>query len=133
MISVDTSVLIDLFKGARTSGAQTLRQLEEDDIPFAVPAICAQEVLAGARDEPEWDLLLSYLETQRLMVPREPWSTHRGAARIMLDCRRKGLTIRSSVDCLIAQLALEGDHALLHRDADFDRIAQVRPLRAWSP
>lgn len=56
-------------------------------------------------------------------------AAHREAARIFFDCRRQGLTIRSSVDCLVAQLVLENDGILLHKDDDFERIAQVRPLR----
>ena len=51
-------------------------------------------------------------------------------ARVFFDCRRKGLTVRSSTDCLIAALALERGDVLLHDDADFDAIAKVRPLRS---
>jgi predicted nucleic acid-binding protein len=129
MIVVDTSVLIDFFRGSETSGADTFAALERDDVPFALPAICCQELLAGARDEAEWDLLCSYLETQPVLAPADPWITHVAAARIMFDCRRRGLTVRSAVDCLIAQLVLETEGTLLHADADFDVIAQVRPLR----
>lgn len=49
----------------------------------------------------------------------------------MMECRTKGLPVRGAVDCLIAELALENDAVLLHCDADFDRIALVRPLRCW--
>jgi predicted nucleic acid-binding protein len=62
-------------------------------------------------------------------MPRDQWSTHRDAARIYYDCRRKGLTIRSSIDCFIAQLVLEEDGVLLHDDGDFERIREVRPLQ----
>jgi len=44
--------------------------------------------------------------------------------------RCKGLTVRSTIDCLIAQLVLEEEGELLHDDDDFDLIARVRPLRA---
>jgi predicted nucleic acid-binding protein len=129
VIVVDTSVLVDFFRGRATPAGERLRQLELDEVPFAIPAICCQEVLGGARDEREWDLLRSYLETQHLLLPEDPWRVHRDAARIMFDCRRQGVTIRGSVDCLIAQLVLDTDGALLHSDADFDRIKAVRPLR----
>ncbi|HEV7515928.1 MAG TPA: PIN domain-containing protein, partial [Thermoanaerobaculia bacterium] len=120
MIVVDTSVLIDFFRGRDLPGAERLRRLEEEQTPFALPAICCQEVLQGARDQLEWDLLLEYLESQELLFPRALWSTHRNAARIFYDCRRKDLTIRSSVDCFIAQLVLETDSVLLHNDEDFE-------------
>ena len=58
-----------------------------------------------------------------------PAVTYREAARIYYDCRRRGLTLRSTVDCFIAQLAIEVDGVLLHNDGDFESIAQVRPLR----
>lgn len=129
MIIVDTSVLIDFLRGEDLPGAARLRRLEEEAIPFAVPAVCCQEVLQGAKNEKEWRLLGDYLGSQRLLVPLEPWSTHREAARIYFDCRRQGLTVRSSIDCYIAQLALEEDGVLLHNDRDFETIQQVRPLR----
>jgi len=43
--------------------------------------------------------------------------------------RNRGLTVRSSVDCLIAACALRHDLDVLHRDRDFEAIAHVSPLR----
>ena len=129
MIVVDTSILIDFFRGRGTPGGEQLRRLERDEIPFAIPAVCCQELLAGARDESEWRLLLTSLETQHLLMPEDPWRTHREAARIMFDARRAGIRIRGSVQCFIAQLVLEYAGTLLHSDADFERIKAVRPLR----
>lgn len=129
MIVVDTSVLVDFFRGERTAATERLRRLEVDRVPFAIPGVCCQELLAGARDDKEWRLLYSYLETQNVLWPADPWFCHAEAARIMFDCRNRGLRVRGSVDCLIAQLTLEYDGALLHSDKDFDMIALVRPLR----
>jgi predicted nucleic acid-binding protein len=129
MIVVDTSVLVDFFRGVDTSAARALDRIERDDVPFGIPVICCQELLQGARDEPEWRLLVKYLVTQRQVAPRDHWATHEAAARIYFDCRRRGVTIRSTVDCLIAQLVLENDGVLLHDDEDFERISEVRPLR----
>jgi predicted nucleic acid-binding protein len=129
MIVVDSSVLIDFFRGKRSAATKRFRALEGEGVPFALPAICAQEVLQGAKDEKEWRLLAEYLGTQRLLFPRDPWDLHLQAARMYFDCRRKGLTVRSSIDCIIAQLVLEEDGVLLHDDEDFDRIQKVRPLK----
>jgi hypothetical protein len=129
VIVVDTSFLIDFLRGRSTPEAGRLHQLEEDGTPFALPAPCCQEVLQGARTVREWDLLADYLEGQAILVPADPWATHVASARIFFDCRRRGLTIRSSIDCLIAQLVLDEDGVLLHSDQDFDRIARVRPLK----
>ncbi len=83
-----------------------------------------------------WNLLERHLATQRLVTPGDPWTTHREAARIHFDARRRGITIRSTVDCCIAQLALEGRHILLHADRDLEAVRAVRPLRTigtWPP
>jgi predicted nucleic acid-binding protein len=129
VIVLDTSVLIDFFRGRRTVQTERLRQLELEEVPFSIPAVCGQEVLAGARDEEEWQLLLEYLETQEILWPGDPWLTHREAARIWFECRRAGMTVRSSVDCFIAQLVLEAGGILLHADKDFELIKRLRPLR----
>lgn len=129
MIVVDTSVLIPFLKGSRLGPAQRLREIEHDGLPVAIPAVCGQEVLQGAKDEREWGMLLGALSTQKILLPADPRQTHIEAARIFFDCRRKGITIRSTLDCLIAQLVLENDGILLHDDEDFDRIKKIRPLR----
>ena len=54
---------------------------------------------------------------------------HIAAARIYFDCRRRGSTVRSSLDCYIAAIALERGDELLHDDEDFEAIKRVRPLR----
>jgi predicted nucleic acid-binding protein len=129
IIVVDTSVLVDLFRGLKTPPADRLRNLEWEGIPFVVPVICFQEVLQGAKDEHEWKLLEGFFGSQDLLGSLDPVSSHREAARIYFDCRRKGLTIRSSIDCLIAQIVLERDGVLLHDDNDFEHIQKVRPLK----
>jgi predicted nucleic acid-binding protein len=126
MIFVDTSVLIDLLRGKSTRAADFLARLEEDDVPYAIPLLCCQEVMQGARDESEWRLLDANLSAQRLAVPSDLVALHREAARIFYDCRRKGITVRSSVDCLIAAQAIAAKATLLHDDEDFERMKKVR-------
>lgn len=130
MIFVDTSVLIDFLRGTTTLAVERLAQFEADGVPFAIPLICYQEVLQGARDQREWRLLDGYLKTQRLETPDDPRSLHFDAARVYFDCRRRGITVRSTVDCLIAAQVLCANGTLLHDDDDFDRVARVRPLKA---
>jgi len=129
MIVVDTSVLIDFLRGTRTAATDLFARLEEDAVSFMIPVVCFQEVLQGARDQKEWRLLNDYLGSQRLLVPDSPIDMHREAARIFFDARRKGITVRSTVDCMIAAQTLRQGATLLHDDEDFERIAAVRPLR----
>jgi predicted nucleic acid-binding protein len=129
LIFVDSSVLIDFLRGRSTTATGHLRQLELESSPVAIPGICCQEVLQGAKDEREWRLLRETFEARQIVFPRDPWEAHQKAARIFFDCRRRGLTIRSTIDCLVAQLVLENNGQLLHDDEDFERIRQVRPLQ----
>jgi predicted nucleic acid-binding protein len=129
MIVVDASALIAFLRGSPTPAASKLAELEQHGVPFAVPAICAQEVLQGARDAREWRVLERYLQGQSLLVPSDPWSTHAAAASIFVDCRRKGVSLRGTVDCLVAAMTLERDGVLLHEDRDFEKMKVVRPLR----
>ncbi|MEZ4264820.1 MAG: PIN domain-containing protein [Myxococcota bacterium] len=133
MIVVDSSVLVAFFRGADTANTRELARLEQDQIPYAIPGVCLQEVLQGARDESEWAVLHDYLSAQSIVGPQSERDTHIAAARLYYDCRRRGLAIRSTIDCAIAQLCLERDAALLHDDTDFERIASVAPLRRWWP
>ncbi len=129
MIVLDTSVLVDFLRGTAPAAAERLRQMEDQGTPFVLPAICCQEVLQGAKDSREWGLLLSYLDTQRILYPKASWSSCAEASRIFLARRRLGITIRSTQDCLIAQMVIEQNGILLHDDEDFKRIKGVRPLR----
>ena len=131
MILVDTSVLIDLLRGTDTPATRELERLERGGVPYHVPMICAQAVLQGARDDREWARLHRSLSTQRLLEPQSAWAVYVEAARIAYDTRRAGFTIRSAIDCLVAAQVLEQAGTLLHSDRDYDRIAQVRPLRTW--
>ena len=129
MLIVDTSVLISFLRGSATPQAQLLKSCEIEGIPYAIPLICAQEVLQGARDKSEWRVLDEYIFSQELLIPLDPYKTHREAARIYYDCRRRGITVRSGVDCLIAQICIEYKGQLLHEDDDYRRIAKVRKLQ----
>jgi predicted nucleic acid-binding protein len=133
MIAVDTSVLVALFRGEKGAAATKLREIELQGVAFYIPAICCQEVLQGARDEREWKRLVDVLATQKIMSAKDPWKTHLSAARIYYECRRRGITIRSTIDCFIAALALEYEAVLLHTDTDFERLKKVCPLRTLYP
>jgi len=131
VIVVDSSVLIGFFRGQTSPAIELLQELQLENAPFGIPGVCYQEVLQGAKDQKEWALLNNYLGSQQLLFAPDPWTTHREAARIYFDCRRKGITIRAAADCFIAQLTLERDDVLLHSDGDFESIRKVRPLKTF--
>jgi hypothetical protein len=127
VIAVDTSAVIDLLRNRPTALARNLELLIELGEPLGFPAPVAQELLQGARDEGEWRVLSRYVASQEILLPDH--ETYRRAAKIYYDCRRAGLTVRSSVNCLVAQLALDRGGFLLGDDRDYVAIATVRPLQ----
>ena len=131
MILADTSVLIDFLEGRETESGQRLKTVLQQGIPFGINSFIYQEVLQGAKSEKEYRLLKKYLETQRFYHPKDPVESFAKAARIYFDCRRKGVTIRSTIDCIIAQTAIEHDLFLLHNDSDYDAMASVIPLKIY--
>jgi predicted nucleic acid-binding protein len=93
---------------------------------YTTQALSTIKTLRG-RDEQEWSLLQDYLVGQNyLELSSDGWSD---AARIYYDLRRKGLTVRSTIDCCIAQTAIYHQAVLVHNDRDFETIAQVRSLQ----
>ena len=126
MVLVDTSVWVNVFRDATGAERDALQTVIGDD-DVVLTRFNQLELLQGARDEQEWTLLVSYLDTQEY-VEAQP-DTWRNAARIFFELRRHGRTVRSPIDCCIAQLALEHDALLVHRDRDFEAIANARALR----
>jgi predicted nucleic acid-binding protein len=131
MILVDSSVLIEFLKGLQTEGSIKFDALLRQGLPFGISSVIFQEVLQGAGSEKEFSLLNEYLSTQRFYHLKDPIHSYREASRIYMKCRRKGITIRSTIDCLIAQTALENDLLLLHNDNDFVAMAKVIPLKFY--
>jgi predicted nucleic acid-binding protein len=126
MLLIDTSVWIAVF---RDRTGQVRQQLETliDNRDVLLTRFTQLELLQGSLDEKEWNLLSTYLDTQDYIEPTS--NSWQAAARIYYDLRRKGLTVRSPIDCCIAQAALENNLLLIHNDRDFETIAKVRSLQ----
>ena len=129
MILVDTSILIDFFKGKAHEGTTKFDSVLLKSIPFGINSIIFQEVLQGSRSEKEYKLLKDYLSKQTFFHPKDAVESFADAARIYFDCRKAGITIRSTIDCIIAQTALEHDLLLLHNDRVFHAMTNVLPLK----
>ncbi len=126
MILVDTSVWIAVLRDKTGHVVAAFERFVGTDL-VVLSRFNQLELLQGAKDAKEWQLLEDYLATQvYLEAAADTW---REAARIYFDLRRKGVSISSPVDCCIAQIAMENDALLLHRDRDFERVAKVRKLR----
>ena len=125
MYLVDTSVWVDFFKARPTPPVERLKALLTAGTEVGLTATILQEILQGTADDRQFAKYRSYFETQPIYLPKDPIETAVTAARIYFDCRRRGITVRSSNDCLIAQTAVEHNLVLLHNDEDFRRISRV--------
>jgi predicted nucleic acid-binding protein len=131
VILVDSSVLIDFLQGRDNPAASRFIDALDGDIPFGLSPITVLEVLQGAATKKDFEVLRDYLKSQTLFELREGLDSYFAAAKIFFDLRRRGMRVGSSVDCLIAQTAIEHGLHLLHNDSDFDRIAKVSALKIW--
>ena len=129
MILVDTSVWIEVFRARRPLDLEAV--VAFDDVVTCLPVI--QEVLQGFRDEVAYrrarDAMLS-LPIVESPLPEDVFSQ---AVDLYRSARRGGLTVRSSVDCLIAVCAIRHDLEVLHRDRDFSALAHLSALRQRTP
>ncbi len=126
MILVDTSVWIEIFRDKTGNIVKAFQKVIGAET-YVISRFNQLELLQGARDQKEWELLENYLSSQYyLEASQNSWPE---AARIYYELRRKGVTINSPVDCCIAQIALEHGAFLLHHDKDFEKISRIRPLK----
>jgi len=127
MYLIDTSVLIDFLKGKETLECQKFEKIIQNQIPFGISAFTYQETLQGAKDKREYDKLNTYLSSQKIYYPSS--ESYEMAANLFFKCRKTGITVRGSIDVLIAATAIEDGLILLHSDKDFDYIAKVTDLK----
>ncbi|MGD0497375.1 MAG: PIN domain-containing protein [Bryobacteraceae bacterium] len=122
MILVDTSVWIGLLRGKGPAVK------EEDLLQFATCGPVVQEVLQGLKPGPASDAFRSRFLALPVLSDPIPLDLYLSAAAIYRDGRRRGLTIRSSVDCLIAAISIQNAVPIWHKDRDFDTIARFTSL-----
>ena len=130
MVLVDTSVWIDFLAGRENPAVAALIALLEAEEDIAYTGLILQELLQGV-PEAEQAVVENHFQPFIELTPVR--STHLLAARIYRDARKRGFTIRSSIDCLIAACAIEHDCAVLHNDRDYTVIARVAPLEVHLP
>lgn len=121
MILVDTSVWVDILKDKKGIITHKFKKVvQSETIVFS--RFIQMELLQGARNKFEWEHLNNYLESQYYLEARQ--STWINAAKIYYDLRKKGITIRSTIDACIAQTAIKNKTLLLHNDKDFIEISK---------
>jgi predicted nucleic acid-binding protein len=128
MILPDTSAWIELLHGTGGPTHIALRRLVETNAEILITEPVVMEVLAGARSERH----ATKLRTALLVYPLAKvfgLDDYEAAAAIRRACRVGGQSVRSTMDCLIAAVAIREGASVLHRDRDFDVIARHSELQ----
>ena len=104
------------------------QHLEFDEIVTCLPVI--QEVLQGFDDQRSFDLARESILALPVVESPMRQDLFLEAINLYRTARRAGVTVRSSVDCLIAVSAMRNGLTILHHDRDYENLARVSPLDA---
>lgn len=129
MIVVDSSVWISFFRGDGSPEARALLGLVDTET-IVLGDLVLYELLQGIRSQRDLILVEDLLGACDLVTMVGHRAARRAAANYR-TLRDRGVTIRKSVDVLIATWCLDNGAILLHRDRDFDAFASHLGLRVW--
>jgi predicted nucleic acid-binding protein len=129
VILVDTSVWIEVLRARRPLDLESV--VDFDDVAICLPVI--QEVLQGFRDEAAYRRARESMLSLPIVESPLAEDVFVEAVDLYRSARRAGVTVRSSVDCLIAACAIRHDLEVMHRDRDYAALAEVSALRERSP
>ncbi|WP_022947257.1 type II toxin-antitoxin system VapC family toxin [Methylohalobius crimeensis] len=128
MILVDSSVWIDYFNGLDTPHTDKLDSLLGIE-PVGVGDLILTEVLQGFRSDRDYRTAKQLFASLELfeMLGREIAIK---SAENFRSLRKRGITVRKTVDTIIATFCIEARHALLFSDKDFLPFVEYLGLRA---
>lgn len=125
-VLVDSSVWIDFLRNNVTPKTQLLEQFIVDREDLCICGFVFTEVLQGIKDEKKY--LSTKQQLSNLIYLEDDVSTFDLGATIYRELRKQGLTIRNSIDCLIAATVIQHGAHLLDADRDYEFIDQHYPL-----
>jgi predicted nucleic acid-binding protein len=126
VLLVDTSVWIEVFRKPARLALET--HIDFDDVLTCLPVM--QEVLQGFKDERAYAIARESMYALPMIDSPLTDRVVDQAVELYRSARRAGITVRSSVDCLIAASAIRHGVGVLHRDRDYDELAKISPLQA---
>jgi len=131
MTIIDTSVLIDYLANRVTSETEWLQQ-NADVIPCGLTDLIVYEVLRGIRNDAQVAAVQEELKAFQQWPTMTP-GLELTAAENYRSLRKRGITIRKTVDCLVASFCIEHGHELLHNDRDFEAFEKHLGLQVVHP
>lgn len=130
-ILIDTSVWADFFNGYQSPQERELTRLIEGDDEICTCGVVVSEVFQGFRREKGRAGVMLLFRALSFLEPTGI-ETYFRAAEVFRSLRARGVTVRSTIDCLIAVIAEENACDVLARDRDLDRILRSGFLKARS-
>ncbi len=131
MLIVDTSVWVDYFNGIENSQTDYLDTVL-DKTPILIGDLILTEVLQGFRHDPDFEKVRRTL-TKFNQVNMVDTALAVQSARNYRFLRQKGITVRKTIDSLIATYCIEHEHELLHNNNDFDGYEKHLGLQVVHP
>ncbi len=131
MIVVDTSVWIDVLNDVDSPKASRCTELLKDGAPLALTDVIFTEVLQGFRHDRDARRVEKHLRAFPVLR-LEDLDDFALAAELYRKARRSGVTIRKTLDCLIAAPCVRESAPILHADEDFDRLASCTDLEVFN-
>ena len=126
MTLVDTSVWIDFLEGGSHWTKERLKRKIADRETLLYTELILLEIVQGIREREGRERIEGHFRSLVLVAQRR--STTMLAAEMYQSLQRKGIRIRSIIDCVIAAAAVETGATVLHKDRDLEYIAQHYPL-----
>ena len=131
MVIVDTTVWVDYLNGTSTPEVEWFdRESSRQRLGLLDVTVC--EILQGVSTDAAAARVLRHLRHFEIFDTGGV-ALAESAARNYRVLRARGRTVRKTIDCLIATFCLEHEHALLHRDRDFDAFEDVLHLQVVRP
>jgi len=126
MILVDTSTVIDLLKDENNPKVLLFNKILTSGTPFGISIFTYQEILQGCKEH-EVKKIETYLSSQTIYTVPQTTEFFGATATLYRKFRLRGITIRSTIDVLIAMTAIRENLTVLHNDRDFDLMALHEP------
>ena len=131
MVIVDTTVWVDYLNGRRNDQTEwLLSQIGKESIGLLDLVLC--EVLQGVRGESQFQELKEQLLEFKIFYPSSVELAIASASNFR-ELRKRGFTVRKTIDCWIATFCLREGHSLLHRDPDFEVFEKQLGLQVVKP
>ncbi|MBU2646274.1 PIN domain nuclease [bacterium] len=128
MILVDSSVWIAYFNGEKTWQAELLDELLNRE-PILIGDLILTEVLQGFRFDKDFKKAKEFMNPLQF-CNMDGYDNAIKSAQNYRSLRKKGVTVRKTIDVIIGTYCIENNVLILHDDQDCNQRSKVEPLPA---